>query len=362
MDPLASSHRFRRASHRAVIAALFLALVGTIFVASPAGATADGSMTVHARLCPTDYAGSDFNGDCHDQPLAGAMFHIFAAGTSDLGTTVFTGADGNANLPLSGDILPGPFAIIYDVPIGPNFFRVYCSRADGTEVPTEIAPGSGAVIIPDARGEGIVCDFFFVPVSQGGPTPTPGPESGSLTIRKATCPVGYTGTNYFTDCYANATAGVTFSLSTQGSAVPGSSVLIGTSKTDANGTAFFENLGGSYVLEEDVPGEFAKAAAYCTDDGVPIAIGFSADNSRLALDVAASQDIRCDYYNIPFDLRGETPTPGPAPTKAPVTSLPNTGARAVGAENGRGGLLVAVMLVAGVGVMGALSLRRRATR
>ena len=365
--------RLRFAARRAVVGALFLALFGTIVAAAPAAATADGSLTVHARLCPADYAGNDFNGVCHDEPLPGATFRIFEAGTADPGVSAVTDADGNVTLPLSADILPGPFAILYDVPLGPNFFRVYCSRPDGSAVPFEISAGSGAINIPDARGEGIVCDVYFIPVGQGGPTPTVVAESGSLTIYKSTCPAGYQGDDYFADCYPNATAGVTFSLALQG----GDSGPPQISTTGAEGFAAFEGLDGRYFLFEDVPGEFATFAAYCSDDGVAVPVTVSQDGSGILLDIDASQDLRCDYYNIPFDLRGETPTAAPtvAPTVAPpaqtaapaatavpVTTLPSTGTQPATTDNALGGLGLAGTMILAAGAMAIVAVRRRPAR
>ena len=93
----------------------------------------------------------------------------------------------------------------------------------------------------------------------------------------------------------------------------------------------------------------------------------SADGSRVILDVGAGQAVRCDWYNLPFDLRGETPTPTKAPAARPtavpfITTLPSTG---TGDGNGAGGWgvlsLAATLTLVGVGTAG-FALRRRAAR
>jgi hypothetical protein len=156
------------------------------------------------------------------------------------------------------------------------------------------------------------CDVYL-------PSESPSPPAlRTLTIYKATCPDGYDGDDYGEDCFGNATAGVTFFVTPLGG---GTTVE---EATDANGFARFELAPGGYVVEEEVPGEFADFVAGCVANGRTIDVGYAADRSRIAFDIPVDADVRCDWYNVPFDQ-----APQPQPTAAPIQpvgTLPNTGA------------------------------------
>ena len=328
-----------------------------------AGEEARASITIYKAFCPVGYEGDDYFKDCYKNEGVGITFELtpVAGGEAESKITDANGFTFFDNLPA------GTYALSETIPGDFNEFVVRCTRpSDGANIPFTRNDTDG-IDLTLAVTDDIRCDWYNIGVDQGAPTPTVVPESGSLTIYKSTCPVGYEDEDYFADCYENATANVTFTLSVEGGGT------VGTSKTDANGFAFFENLDGAYVVEEDVPGEFAAAAAYCTEDGDPVEFGFDGDNSRFRIDVDATQDIRCDYYNIPFNLRGETPTVAPtvappAPTTAPsattvpVVTLPNTGANPASTGDDRGALWLAGMLVCAAGVLGTVALRRRPAR
>ena len=103
-------------------------LLGLILGGAQAASAQDAtsSIEIHNRACPTEYAGSDLFGDCHDNPIADLPFTI----DGPVSATQNADADGNtifADLPagsyeMSGGA-PGDFADAY----------IYCSLADDPE-------------------------------------------------------------------------------------------------------------------------------------------------------------------------------------------------------------------------------------
>ena len=338
---------------RLVTGLVMIAALMAVLVPSR-GAAAQGeqaSITIYKAFCPVGYTGDDFFEDCYDNPAAGITFTLAPQGQV-VGTDATTDANGFTFFDGLG---AGSYSLSEMIPGDFNSFVVRCSvGATGADFPFTYNQLDG-IDLTLTTADDLRCDWYNIPEPQVT-------EQGSITIYKSTCPVGYTGTDYFGDCYANKTAGVTFTLFEEGNPTAAEST------TDANGFAFFEGLEGKFSLTENIGAEFAEFVVGCTDNGVDVPLTISDDGNFVLLDVAATQDIRCDWYNIPFDLQGETPTavptkaPTAAPTKAPVTQLPNTGARPMGTDSGIGSLLFAALLVAGAGTIGTVALRRRATR
>lgn len=482
--------------HRSTIRrrpALALALLLALAAALPSGAakaTADGSLTIHARLCPANYDGPDFFELCHGTPLAGATFAITAvdAGTGATGTTA---ADGNTTLPLAEAGFPGPFRILGVAPFGSALPFVACVDGADQEVPVEFAD-SGVATVPDARGEGIVCDWYFSPIAGTGESdgrltvetrlcpdeyagndyaadctavPPAGTEflnvvapsepigveiddqgvatlplldaqipgdvqvafslpgnytaavpvifcldadgvpvypdmrterifipvasdgaviactwflvvdevdagdAGFVTVYATACPTGYTGDDFYADCFASPIAGASFGIALGGSHVG----VVGS--TGADGFAVLPNLAESQpgVLridqttnpKTDSPGypppAFDDAVVYCSkDDGqtaIPVAI---VPTGGREIPAEPGDGIRCDWFGLP--TAGGTPTPAPSATAAAVFRLPNTGAGTIGSGPGTPAAAIALSLMgalgAAIGGAAALSGRR----
>ena len=113
----------------------------------------------------------------------------------------------------------------------------------------------------------------------------------SITLYKAVCPEGYTGTDYGEDCYDNPGAGYTFTL-----AGPG---FNGAETTAASGFAAFEGISanGTYTLIETIPANIVDFAVFCSEGGEPFPVTAVAGGISLALTTA--DDLRCDWYNVP---------------------------------------------------------------
>ena len=75
-------------------------------------------------------------------------------------------------------------------------------------------------------------------------------ESASLTVYVTSCPAGYTGTDYFEDCYGNDAADVDFAASNEKSSYNESGT------TDASGFVSFKKR-GEVAVKESVEHEAA---------------------------------------------------------------------------------------------------------
>jgi hypothetical protein len=152
-------------------------------------------------------------------------------------------------------------------------------------------------------------------------------ELASITIYTAICPVGYEGDDLFGDCYDTPGADIPYLLTGPSSPEPV------TNTTGADGFTAFEGIdeAGVYDLQIDVPGDAADFVAFCSDEfGEPFASTSSTEIGLVELDLTLDDDLRCDFYVIPEDLRGETPTAQPTPG----TTLPNTGSGTTGSPTG----------------------------
>ena len=110
---------------------------------------------------------------------------------------------------------------------------------------------------------------------------------------------------------------------------------------DADGNVTFTGVGaGTHEITETegIPLEFVRLKIFCSvQDDDPEVFEVVPDGPNFQVELGDGEHIVCDVYNIPVDLRGETPTPAPTSTAAPVATstpgvqLPNTGS---GLESG----------------------------
>jgi hypothetical protein len=112
----------------------------------------------------------------------------------------------------------------------------------------------------------------------------------------------------------------------------------------ATGNLSFTGLAaGTYDISETegIPLEFANLKIFCSvQDADPDVFEVVPDGPDFTVELGEGEHLVCDVYNIPVDLSGgETPTPAPTSTAAPVATstpgiqLPNTGS---GLESGSG--------------------------
>lgn len=334
-----------------VVALLALATsVGALLPVSPAAAQAGAAVTVHARLCPAGYTGSDYYNDCHGNALPDTEYTI-------AGPQVASGVTNSAGDVTFGGLAAGTYVVDeWNIPF--DFIDrlvIYCAptSAPGTPFPfTATARGAQLTL---GAADSVICDFYYVGTNASGIEPA------TLTIHNRLCPTGYPGGDYYTDCHGSpAPAGLSFTAE-------GPDVVNAT--TDGNGNAGFTLTPGTYILYGGVPGEFATLnpfCAYASDPGTayPITVlggGVRGPNdpSGIQLTLGEGEAVVCDWYNTPEDQSGRpapTPTPTPTPNQ-PIVVLPNTGA---GADAPTGGLPLATLAgTVGFAVIAGLVARLR---
>ncbi|HUG61168.1 MAG TPA: hypothetical protein VMP03_04945, partial [Methylomirabilota bacterium] len=136
------------------------------------------NLTIHNRVCPVGFTGPDFFNACHDNPVSGQVFYLDST-DGPQGTTNAAGDVTFAGLaPDSYFVFGGPPGDFIDVT------AIFCAptAAPGAPFPFSQDDGEAGFTIALAGGDDVTCDFYSVPVDQGAP------DTGTLTIYKATCP------------------------------------------------------------------------------------------------------------------------------------------------------------------------------
>lgn len=158
--------------------ALMLAVLGAGFapaagaqheepVAAAQLARGGASLTIHNRLCPEGYAGTNYFRDCHERSV-GAGLEFSVRGQERM--TRRTNVDGNVTFGLE----PGRYLVRGGVPGEFAATRVFCAPAaePGTRFPFRALPGVrggadvGGIRIRLAPGDAVVCDWYNIPESQ----------------------------------------------------------------------------------------------------------------------------------------------------------------------------------------------------
>lgn len=292
------------------VARVVIIVLGAVLLQSVPASAADGAaVTIHSRICPVGFAGPDYYTNCHDSPLAEVTFTLSLAGTGAI-VEATTATDGNLDfvgLPygtyIIEDSVPGEFAA----------YAAYCSDQNQNAVPFAYTDTGGIQFDLNVAGIAVTCDWYVAPYDLQGDT------EASVTIYNALCPVGYQGVNYFDDCYQTPLPGIDFTFQAAGSS---SGV---NSTTNANGFVAFEGISidGNYVISESIPGEFNRFVVFCSANDVPFPFSYPENTNGILLALTTADDVRCDWYNIPEDLRGDAPPP--AKPSGPIARLPSTG-------------------------------------
>ncbi len=269
---------------------VLIAAVSLLGGAARTMAANGGSIEIHGRYCPIDFEGPDYYGACHDVPLTDVTYTVTLLGSGVVGEAT---TDDTGNLFFDG-LAFGSYAIEESVPGDFAQYRVYCSDQSGAEVPFAYTNTGGVQLDLAVAGEAIVCDWYIVPDDARG-------DAASVTIYNVVCPAGYTGEDFFGDCYDTPLPDVSFSLMAAGGTTGVSAV------TGSDGFVAFDGIAtnGRYLITEDIPGEFNHSMVLCSAAGQPFPVGQTPGANSIALDLTVADDVRCDWYNVPEDLRGD---------------------------------------------------------
>jgi hypothetical protein len=149
--------------------------IGSMAGAAQEPGSTTESVTIYGAVCPADYAGDDYFGDCYDRPAAGAGYTLAVGETRVPATGVAVAGDDGLVAPTdSGATTPGTVilqAIAPDAVVGSGGFKVpaaACTASDGRAValtPRE-SGGVGQLFTFDLRaGDDLRCDVYFVPLT-----------------------------------------------------------------------------------------------------------------------------------------------------------------------------------------------------
>jgi hypothetical protein len=141
--------------------------------------------------------------------------------------------------------------------------------------------------------------------------------NSSIELHDRICPVEYSGTSWFEDCHSNIPdPGLPFTFTNEDNG----DVYNGT--TNENGNVGFANLSeGTFTISGGAPGDFAQHVVYCAigtegaSNQQQIPVQYVTTGIRFYL--PAQTNVICDWFEIPYNLRGETPTPTQTPIVAP---------------------------------------------
>jgi hypothetical protein len=247
----------------------------------------------------------------------------------DTSNSVFqsTAVDGTTTFDLS-EFTPGQIAVFVERDVYFNPTAAFCSVDGGgaTEQPVEVlqrdpGPDAARFVIEPQAGNSTGCDFYIVP-SPDEPTPAPNtpvptpsePQEATVTIYKTACPPGYTGEDFFEDCFDNPQGGIEFFIAR------GEGGVAGTTGPDGFVTLTLpaDALPGTASAQETVPAGFAiDFFVYCTkDDGATVVdVEMSEGDGTFfgTFDVEGGDQIRCDWYNILSAEESAEPTVAPEP-------------------------------------------------
>jgi hypothetical protein len=263
----------------------------------------NSSIEVHNRVCPTDYQGTDYFDDCHDNTLGPGYEFTFTnedTGESLVRATNEAGDVGLANLD------EGTYTIVGGPPAGVTDAFAYCAVGTAAEPGQEQVPVdyiNGAIQLYLPADTNVICDWYTIPMSQNGVEP--GRGDSSLEIHNRICPVEYEGTDFFEDCHDTIPdPGLPFTFINEdtGETYDGA--------TNEEGNVGLANLNeGTYTIIGGAPGEFAEHVVYCSVGAAEVSdqeqIDFEYVRGGIQLYLPAATNVICDWYDVPYDLQGE---------------------------------------------------------
>lgn len=265
------------------------------------------------RACPQGYdvtaSGTDYG--TFQQNCTGPVTDVVMTLTDSQGgqTQVPTDANGVAAFP---NLAPDTYALFSSIPLEAAKEYVFCTIGD-TTTQKELSD-RGVTTFTDLETEQVACDWYVVPEDLRGEE-----NGGSLTVHLAVCPEEYTGDRLFDDCHSDGIADQQFTLNGPAGEQTGTTEIL---QSPGPGiTTFSELPTGDYTLAGGPPGDFGSVKLYCSDQTTNQRIDVSVDSTIATFSLGENQDVLCDWYYIPENASGITPTPSPTPTEAPRAEI-----------------------------------------
>lgn len=273
------------------------------------GEITGSSVEVHLSLCPANYDGSAWYGDCHDEGIGELPFTILGLtgpGVEVTADTVVERTPGPGIVRFTA--LPaGDYVLAGGPPQDFGSVFLYCSDpANNTEVETTFEGGMGYFTL--AEEQSIVCDWYFVPDDQGvEPTPTPEPTRAEIFTTMFICPpdVNVAGSSFseLDNQCAERLSDVPMTLQSPG----GVPITANTGASGEGALRFYDLTGGDYVLTPNLPAGFLSAAVYCDLDGGDVYQKALSNGATTFVDVDGEL-ISCSWFVT------AKPQPAPGPT------------------------------------------------
>lgn len=233
--------------------------------------------------------------------LANANNVVATTTTDNNGQSYFSGMD------------PATWRVWSDIPLEAATEYYFCDTGDGGYV-SQTLSDRGVASFPVTAGQQIDCEIYVVPENLRGDV-----TGASVEVHLSTCPADYTGSSYYSDCHDNGVANMEFTLTGPDGTLTSTTVV---ENTPGPGIARFTALAaGDYTLAGGPPQDFGSVYLYCSDpanNNAQVETTFADAVGKFSL--AENQSITCDWYFIPEDASGNTPTPTvtPEPKKAEI--------------------------------------------
>jgi hypothetical protein len=261
------------------------------------GEETGGSLTLHVASCPTDYEGSDYFEDCHDQGINESAFRLDGPGGSISGTTSVPRTGGPGLLAFTG-LAAGDYTLQGGPPGDFGTAVVYCSdQATNAQVNASVSSTQASFSL--AEGQDLLCDWYFIPEDASGePTPTEEPEErAEILITLFECAPreeGYAGWGFgdLDDTCTETVNDVPFRLGDVGA--PPLTANTGVSGDGA--VRFYDLLPANYTVKPTLPGELSNVALYCSLNGSNDVYQKSLENGETTFNDVNGEEIACSWF------------------------------------------------------------------
>ena len=263
-----------------------------------------GQISVFAMVCPEGFdpeeMGVDYDtlsANCGTGVEDVSFTFGYPNGNSDIRVT-----DGQNPIVFSA-LQPGDYTLYSSVPLEAAQEYSFCTADGGNRYEREFN-SQGVTAFQDLESEQIDCEWYIVPINQRGDE-----TGGSLEIHLSACPANFDGNNIFDTCHGNGLAGYEFTLDGPDGQQAASTVI---QQQGGPGVVAFTSLApGEYEFRGGPPGDFGTVQLYCStqpDNGTP---DYSLDDFVGSVNLGENEHVLCDWYFLPEDASGVTPTPTP---------------------------------------------------